>query len=124
MKKLEATNFENGQFLDYDCPFVTTIRFLGKRWKPAVVWKIENGAVRYAQLKEKMPFISDKMLASTLTELEADGIIQKKVMSETPVRIEYSLTEFGKTLNPMLDEMLKWGSKTNKDLKRDFCNEE
>lgn len=111
MRKKTSSNFENEKFLEYDCPFMTTLRFIGKRWKPAVLWKINEGALRFKQLKEALPYISDKMLANTLKELEADGIIKKNVFKEVPLKIEYEMTGSGKSLLPILMEMDKWGEK-------------
>ncbi|MBW1294823.1 winged helix-turn-helix transcriptional regulator [Aquimarina litoralis] len=112
MRKITSTNFENEKFLEYDCPFITTLRFIGKRWKPAVLWKINQGYIRFKLLKQVLPLISDKMLSATIREMETDGIIQKEVFDEVPLRVEYKLTEFGKELLPILKEMNEWGMKT------------
>jgi len=112
MRKKTSSNFENEKFLEYDCPFMTTLRFIGKRWKPAVLWKINSGILRYNRLKKALPYISDKMLSNTINELEADGIIEKLIFNEVPLRVEYAITKFGKTIIPVLIEMDKWGTKT------------
>lgn len=117
MRKKTSSNFENEKFLEYDCPFMTTLRFIGKRWKPAVLWKINQGTTRFNQLKEVLPYISDKMLASTISELEADGIIKKLVFKEVPLRVEYRLTSFGKGVIPVLEAMDKWGAITKNSIK-------
>ncbi len=117
MRKKTSSNFENEKFLEYDCPFMTTLRFIGKRWKPAVLWKINDGKVRFNQLKEVLPYISDKMLATTVSELEADGIIEKLVFNEVPLRVEYRLTEFGAGILPVLEEMNKWGEVTKENIR-------
>lgn len=119
MRKKTSSNFENEKFLEYDCPFMTTLRFIGKRWKPAVLWKIKEGKVRFHLIKEVLPYISDKMLASTISELEADGIIEKIVYQEVPLRIEYRLTSFGQSLLPVLETMNIWGTQTITQIKRD-----
>ena len=117
MRKKTSSNFENEKFLEYDCPFMTTLRFIGKRWKPAVIWKINEGIIRFNRLKEALPYISDKMLANTIRELEADGMIKKEVFDEIPLRVEYRLTDFGKGILPILDEMNKWGTITKAKIK-------
>lgn len=117
MRKKTSSNYENEKFLEYDCPFMTTLRFIGKRWKPAVLWKINDGHVRFNQLKEVLPYISDKMLANTVSELEADGIIEKLVFNEVPLRVEYQLTIFGKGVLPVLEEMNKWGTITKENIR-------
>ena len=108
---MTSTNFKNEKFLEYDCPFMTTMRFVGKRWKPAVLWKINQGKIRFKTLKKELPLISDKMLSSTINEMEADGIIEKKVYQEVPLKIEYKLTDFGKSILPVLIKMNEWGNK-------------
>lgn len=118
MRKKTSSNFENEKFLEYDCPFMTTLRFIGKRWKPAVIWKINEGFIRFNRLKEAIPYISDKMLSATITELEVDGIIKKKVYKEVPLRVEYYLTPFGKGVLPVIIEMDKWGTKTKENIKK------
>lgn len=120
MRKLTSSNFENEKFLEYDCPFMTTLRFIGKRWKPAVLWKINDGKVRFSQLKEALPYISDKMLANTLNELEIDGILEKLIFHEVPLRVEYKLTDFGCGILPILNEMNTWGLKTKEKIKLDI----
>ncbi len=118
MRKRTSSNFENEKFLEYDCPFMTTLRFIGKRWKPAVLWKIKEGVVRYNQLKKVLPYISDKMLSNTISEMESDGIIKKIVFDEVPLRVEYVITEFGDSIIPVLQEMNKWGMKTKEEIKK------
>ena len=118
MRKRTSTNFENEIFLEYNCPFITTLRFIGKRWKPAVLWKIYEGKTRFNKLKQALPNISDKMLSNTVSELESDGIIKKEVFEEVPLRVEYKITEFGKGLLPLLEEMNKWGLKTIEEIKK------
>ena len=108
--------------MEYDCPFMTTLRFIGKRWKPAVIWKINEGAIRFTLLKDSLPYISDKMLSSTINELEADDIIEKIVFKEVPLRVEYKLTDFGKDLLPVLNCMNDWGSKTIKNIRKTAHN--
>lgn len=117
MRKKTSSNFHNEKFLEYDCPFMTTLRFIGKRWKPAVLWKINEGKTRFKLLKGALPYISDKMLSSTINELEADRIIQKIVYEEVPLRVEYRLTEFGQELIPVLAKMNDWGSQTIKKIR-------
>ena len=118
MRKITSSNYHNEKFLEHECPFMTTLRFIGKRWKPAVLWKINEGNERFKLLKEVLPGISDKMLASTVKELEMDGIIKKVVYEEVPLRVEYRLTAFGKELLPVLNEMNKWGTQKIEEIKK------
>ncbi len=117
MRKLSSVNFENERFLEYDCPFMTTLRFIGKRWKPAVIWKIKEGAVRFHQMKASLPYVSDKMLSSTLSELERDGILEKTIYEEVPLRVEYAITPLGKSLFSVLEAMNVWGTDTKNTLR-------
>jgi len=112
MRKHSSSNFENEKFLEYDCPFMTTLRFIGKRWKPAVLWKIHEGINRYHKLKDVLPKVSDKMLSNTISEMTKDGILEKKIISQVPLRVEYQLTGFGQSLIPVLDSMNEWGQRT------------
>ena len=110
MRKLNSTNFENEEVLEIDCPFMLTLRFIGKRWKPAVLWKINEGHVRFKDLKHELSGISDKMLSQTISELTRDGILRKKVQEGIQVKITYEFTDFGKTLLPVLSKMNDWGN--------------
>ena len=120
MRKLSSVNYENEKFLEYDCPFMTALHFIGKRWKPAVLWKIKEGHIRFKDLKEHLPYISDKMLSNTLRELENDTILEKKVFNEIPLRVEYAISDFGYTLVPLLKQMNTWGTLTKNNLKHGY----
>ena len=114
MRKLNSTNLENEEVLEIDCPFMLTLRFIGKRWKPAVLWKISEGHFRFKDLKKQLPGISDKMLSETVSELTRDGILSKKIFKEVPLRVEYEFTDFGETLLPVLSKMNDWGNENLK----------
>jgi DNA-binding HxlR family transcriptional regulator len=70
---------------------------------------MENGTLRFGELKRKITGITQKMLTQQLRELEDEGIIWRKVYAEVPPRVEYGITDYGRTLRPILDEMAKWG---------------
>ncbi|PZU80467.1 MAG: MarR family transcriptional regulator [Chryseobacterium sp.] len=82
---------------------------LGGRWKIALLYFIHQEHNRFSLLQRKMPFITTKMLSSQLKELEQDGMINRKIYAEMPPRVEYSLTEMGKTLLPVLEDLYNWG---------------
>ncbi len=124
MRKKTSSNFHNEKFLEYDCPFMTTLRFIGKRWKPAVLWKINEGNTRFKLIKKALPYISDKMLSSTISELESDNVIEKIIHKEVPLRVEYKMTSFGKGLLPILDSMNDWGSKTINEIRKTGYNKD
>ena len=110
MRKLNSTNIENEEVLEIDCPFMLTLRFIGKRWKPAVLWKVNEGHTRFKELKNELPGISDKMLSQTVRELTRDGILSKQIYEDVPIRVTYQFTDFGKTLLPVLSKMNDWGN--------------
>lgn len=89
----------------YNCPVEATIQLIGGKYKAVILWHLMGKTLRYSELHKQMPKATDKMLAQQLRELEKDGLINRKVY---PV-IEYSLTDFGKSLTPILDELCKWG---------------
>ena len=94
----------------YHCAMDITMHYIGGKWKSVVLWYLKKKTLRFAELKRQMPDITEKMLSIQLKALEADGLIKREVHGKKPpVRVEYSLTEFGKTLSPALDAIAKWG---------------
>ncbi|MBQ6887288.1 MAG: helix-turn-helix transcriptional regulator [Lachnospiraceae bacterium] len=91
------------------CPVETTIQLIGGKYKAIILWHLMGNTLRYNELHKRMPKATDKMLAQQLRELEKDGLISRKVYPIVPPKTEYSLTELGKSLFPILDEMCKWG---------------
>ncbi|MEL6305456.1 MAG: helix-turn-helix domain-containing protein, partial [Bacteroidota bacterium] len=83
-----------------------------------VIWKINEGETRFKLLKKVLPGVSDKMLSETISELETDGILQKNIFREVPLRVEYELTPFGEELIPVLKAMDIWGTKTLKKIQK------
>lgn len=94
----------------YHCAMDITLHYIGGKWKSVVLWYLKNKTLRFAELKKQIPDITEKMLSLQLRALEADGLIKREVHGiKPPVRVEYSLTAFGKTLIPALDAVAKWG---------------
>lgn len=94
----------------YHCAMDITMDYIGGKWKSVVLWYLKNGTHRFAELKKLIPDITEKMLSIQLRALEADGLIDRKVFGKKPpMRVEYSLTEFGTTLIPALNAIAKWG---------------
>ena len=94
----------------YHCAMDITLDYIGGKWKTVVLWYLKNGTLRFAELKKLIPDITEKMLSLQLRALESDGLINRKVHgTKPPIRVEYSLTEFGKTLIPALNAIAKWG---------------
>lgn len=93
----------------YHCAMDITMSFIGGKWKTVVLWYLRNNTLRFGELKAKIPDITEKMLSLQLKSLEEDGIVFREVFPEVPLRVEYSLTEFGKSLIPIIEEIAKWG---------------
>jgi len=94
----------------YHCALDVTMDYIGGKWKSVVLWYLKKETLRFAELKKRIPDITEKMLSIQLKALEADKLIKRVVYgTKPPVRVEYSLTDFGKTLIPALDAIAKWG---------------
>jgi DNA-binding HxlR family transcriptional regulator len=94
-----------------------TLHVIGGKWKPLILFMIKNESLRTSELQRGIDGISQKMLIQQLKELEADGIISRKVYPVVPPKVEYSLTDYGKTLLPIIKLMQEWGD-THKAAKR------
>lgn len=86
-----------------------TLEVIGGKWKPIILCHLGNGKIRTGELKRKIPTITQKMLTQQLRELEQDNIVQRKVYNQVPPKVEYSLTEEGKSLREILVAMSVWG---------------
>lgn len=104
------------------CPVETTLMLLSDKWKVLILRDLLNGTKRFGELKKAIGKISQKVLAANLRSMEADGLITRKVYPEVPPKVEYTLTELGKSLEPILIAMKNWGEKY-KDNKPDFVYE-
>ncbi|MEP6477120.1 MAG: helix-turn-helix domain-containing protein [Actinomycetota bacterium] len=94
------------------CPhFQRAAELVGKRWNPQVVRALQTGATRFGELRNAIPQISDALLSERLKELEAEGIVTRTVIPDTPVRIEYTLTERGRDLTNVMDELGRWAER-------------
>ncbi len=94
-----------------ECPVATTVQLIGNKWKILILRNlIYNGTQRFSDFVKTIPGISKKVLTDNLRALEDDGLIRRAVFAEVPPRVEYSLSETGKTLKPILDAMFKWGT--------------
>jgi DNA-binding HxlR family transcriptional regulator len=94
----------------YHCAMDITMDYIGGKWKTVVLWYLKFETLRFSELKKKMPDITEKMLSIQLKSLEEDGLINRKVYGrKPPIRVEYSLTDFGRSLIPVLDAIAKWG---------------
>jgi DNA-binding HxlR family transcriptional regulator len=97
-------------FDENSCPVTATMKVLGGKWKPILINAIYFTApARFGELKRSVIGITQSMLTQQLRELEEDGIISRKIYAEIPPKVEYTLTEFGLTLSPVIQTMAKWG---------------
>lgn len=91
------------------CPVETTLMLISNRWKVLIIRDLLDGTKRFGELKKSVGNISQKVLTSNLRSMEEDGLLTRKVFPEVPPRVEYTLTETGYSLKPILDSMIIWG---------------
>ena len=92
------------------CPVETTLTLIGNKWKVLIIRDLLQGTKRFGELKKSIGSVSQKVLTSQLRAMEEDGLIHREVYAEVPPRVEYSLTELGWSLQPILDAMVSWGN--------------
>ena len=92
-----------------DCPVATTVQLIGNKWKLLILRNLLDRPWRFNELRRSLDGISQKVLTESLRSMESDGIIVRTVYAEVPPRVEYSLSELGETLRPILDAMQAWG---------------
>jgi DNA-binding HxlR family transcriptional regulator len=93
------------------CAVTTTAALIGKKWHPVIVHRLlENGPSGFNELKEDVDGISSKVLSDSLENLSEKRLVERDVISEKPVRVQYSLTEHGRSLRPVIEAMREWGS--------------
>lgn len=92
-----------------ECPVATTVQLIGSKWKLLILRNLLVRPWRFNELKKSLDGISQKVLTDALRAMEADGIVERTVYPEVPARVEYSLTELGETLRPVLKSMESWG---------------
>ncbi|KEQ28782.1 winged helix-turn-helix transcriptional regulator [Pedobacter antarcticus] len=111
MRKETSTNALNEKMINDGCGMALSMSVIGGRWKPAILCRLAYGTMRYGELKKAIDGISERMLVAQLREMEKDRIVQRIVYPEVPPRVEYQLTDLGRTMKPMLDAMSEWGNK-------------
>ena len=91
------------------CPVETTLMLISDRWKVLILRDLMPGTKRFGELKNSIGHVTQKVLTAKLREMEAQGLLTRKVYAEVPPRVEYSLTDLGRSLKPILDAMCDWG---------------
>jgi DNA-binding HxlR family transcriptional regulator len=99
----------NIQDKTYLCPLELSIDLIGGKWKTIIIWQLREKTLRFSQLKRRLPGITQKMLTQQLRDLENDGLIFREVYPQVPPKVEYSLTDYGRTVLPILKSLFKWG---------------
>ena len=101
------------------CPVETTLALIGNKWQVLILRDLSlNGTMRFNELQRSIGKISQKVLTSNLRVMEKSGIVHREVFAEVPPRVEYSLTELGSTLQPVLDAMWAWGERYKETLRK------
>ena len=91
------------------CPVETTLMLIGDKWKVLILRDLMTGTKRFGELKKSIGSVSQKVLTAQLRDMEANRLVHRQVYAEVPPRVEYSLTELGRSLKPILDAMWTWG---------------
>lgn len=92
-------------------PVGITLNVIGGKWKLLILWHVRGKAIRFGELLRSMDGITQKMLTQQLRELEKDGLISRKILAVVPPHVEYAITKYGKSLEPVLQMMAQWGEK-------------
>lgn len=95
---------------DFGCPLEACLEVIGGKWKGVILFHLLDGTRRFNELRRLLPKVTQRMLTRQLREMEMDKIVKRTVYPEVPPRVEYSLTEFGRTLEPILRSLQKWGT--------------
>ncbi len=108
--------------IDYDnlpkCPVQTCLNFISDKWKILILRDLMTGTKRFSELKRSLSPVTQKMLTQQLREMEEDGIVTRKVYACVPPKVEYSLTELGISLSPVIDAMKNWGERFKQELEK------
>jgi DNA-binding HxlR family transcriptional regulator len=105
------------------CSLTRSMGIIGNKWKPIIVYVLQKRKVRFGQLDAIIPLITRKVLTEQLKELEDDGLVRREAFSELPPRVEYSLTEKGLALLPILNLIITWNDKYETDSSREnYCS--
>jgi len=113
------TKRKNKDFNPHNCGVTHFLNRIGGKWKVLVIYAISNKVNRFSSLQRIMPDISKQMLVNQLRELEADKIIDRTIYAEIPPRVEYHLTDYGRSLLPIIEVIQQWGEN---DLNNSRCD--
>lgn len=94
---------------EYNCAFEYTLNLISGKWKGLILWHLQDGTLRYGELRKKLGNITQKMLTQTLRTLEDDKLISRKVYPVVPPKVEYTITQRGMKLIPIFEQLINWG---------------
>lgn len=95
----------------YYCSVELTLQVIGGKWKPIILFKLgQEGVMRFSEVKRSIPNITQKMLTQQLRELENDGLVHREVYPQVPPKVEYSLTDLGQSVMPIMGSLCEWGA--------------
>jgi len=94
-----------------NCPVEAALDVVGGKWKAVILFRLMEGTRRFNELRRLLPNVTQRMLTNQLRELERDGLVRREIYPQVPPKVEYSLTDLGRTLAPALRELRKWGDK-------------
>ncbi len=101
-----------------NCPIETTLTVISDKWKVLILRDLASGTKRFGELKKSIPGISQKVLTANLRQMEQSGLVTRKVYAEVPPKVEYSLTELGFSLKPVLNALAVWGMQYIEEMKK------
>lgn len=99
-----------------ECPIMATMAMISDKWKVLIICKLKKGTLRFNELRRELKGVTQRVLTHQLRELEADGLVKRTIYAEVPPRVEYTLTELGTTLIPVLDHLEKWAQEHAEEL--------
>lgn len=101
------------------CPIEATLAVIGGKWKGIIIYHLDNGPIRYNELNRRLSQVTPRILSKQLAELEDDGVVHREVFDENPPRVEYSLTDVGQSLTPILSQLGEWGIQFMKNMSQE-----
>ncbi len=108
---VDRTPVDDECVAEFSCSVDVTLSVIGGKWKLIIYQHLANGANRYSELRRAIPRITPTVLATQLREMERDGIVSRTMHTGSPVRVQYALTDFGRSLEGVLDVMARWGER-------------
>jgi DNA-binding HxlR family transcriptional regulator len=111
IRKENSTNMKNEKFITEGCNLTYAVCKIGGRWKLIILCKLEDGKLRFGEIRKQIPNITERMLTLQLRELEKEGLVKRTVYAEVPPRVDYELTAIANDLIPIWRQLENWGAK-------------